>query len=95
MKEGYVVLLEDLTNVFEVLIQEVLAMVLHHPFRQDRPAAADDSRDAAGGHGHVLDQHSGVNRHVIDALLGLLFNHFEHDPDVEIFHAADARQSAS
>ena len=33
-----------------------------------------------------------MDRHVIDALLGLLFDHFKHDVDVEVFHAANAVQ---
>ena len=41
-----VVLLEDLADVFEMLVQQILAVVLHHPFRQDRAAAADDAGDA-------------------------------------------------
>ena len=87
-----VVLLEDLADVFEMLVQKILAMILHHPFSQDRSAAADDSRHAAGGQRNVLDQYSGVDGHVIDALLGLLLDHFQHDVDVQILHAPHARE---
>ncbi len=38
-----------------------------------------------------MDQHAGVNRHVIDALRGLLFDHFEHHIGVQIFHAFHPR----
>ena len=31
-----------------------------------------------------------MNGHVVDALLGLLFDHFEHDVGVQIFDALDA-----
>jgi hypothetical protein len=34
-----------------------------------------------------------MDGHIIHALLGLLFDHFEHHFDVEIFHSAHARQS--
>ena len=68
-------------------------MVLHHPLGENRAAAADDSRDALGGQRNVLDQHARVDGHVIHALLGLLFDHLQHHPDVEVFHAAHARQS--
>ena len=54
-------------------------MVLDHPFGQDRSAAADDAGDAPRGQRNVLHQYSGVDGHVIDALLGLLLDHFEHD----------------
>ena len=36
--------------------------------------------------------HAGVDRHVIDPLLGLLLDHFEHHLRREVFHAADARE---
>jgi len=39
-----------------------------------------------------LDEHSGVNRHVIHTLCGLLFNNFEHYLGVQVldsFHAGD------
>ena len=42
---------------------------------------------------NVLHQYSGVNRHVIDALLGLLLDDFEHDVDVKILDAANPGES--
>ena len=68
-------------------------MILHHPFGQNRAAAADDAGDALGGQRNVLHQDAGVNGHIVHALLGLLLNHFQHHVDVEIFHAAHAPQS--
>jgi hypothetical protein len=47
--------------------------------REDGAAAADDSGDALGNHRQILDQHAGVDGHVVDALRGLLFDDFEHD----------------
>ena len=35
-------------------------------------------------------ENAGVNRHVVDALLGLLFDHFEHHVDIQILGAAHA-----
>jgi hypothetical protein len=90
--EAHVVLLEDFTDIFEALIEHVLPVVLDHPFGQDGTAAADDAGDPPGGQRNVLHQHTGVNRHIIHALLGLLFDHFEHDLPAEIFHAAHARK---
>ena len=46
------------------------------------------------GQRDVLDEHAGVDRHVVDALLGLLLDDFEHDLDGQILDAAD-RLSAS
>ena len=76
----------------EMLVQQILPMVLHHPLGQNRPAAAHDSRNPLRRQRHILHQHARVDRHVIHALLGLLFNHLEHHVDVEIFHAPHARQ---
>ena len=44
------------------------------------------------GQRNVLHQHAGVDGHVIHALLGLLLDHFQHHVDVQVFHAAHARQ---
>ncbi len=91
-RKADVVLLEDLADVFEALVQHVLLVILHHPFGQDGAAAAHDTRDALGGEGNVLHQHAGVNRHVIHALLGLLFDHLQHHLLAEILHPAHARK---
>ena len=91
-READVVLLEDLADVVEVLVEQILLVVLHHPFGQNRAAAADDAGDALGGQRHVLHQHAGVDGHVIDALLGLLLDHFEHHFRCQILHAAHAAE---
>ncbi len=82
---------EDLRDVVEALVEKVLLMVMRHPLRQDRASAAHDSRNALGDERQVLDKDAGVNRHVIDALLRLLLDHFQHDVGVQIFNALDAR----
>ena len=58
---------------------------------QDRAAAADDAGDAIADEREGFAQDAGVDGHVIDALLGLLFDHFEHEFDGQIFGAANAR----
>ncbi len=82
---------ENLGDVVEALVEEILLVVVRHPLRQDRAAAADDAGDALGDQRQVLDQHAGVDGHVVDALLGLLFDDFEHDVGVEVFNALHAR----
>jgi hypothetical protein len=77
-REAYVVLRENLADVFEALVEEILLVVVGHPLRQNRAAAAYDSGDALRDHGHILNEHAGVDGHVIHALLRLLFDHFEH-----------------
>ncbi len=89
-RKADIVLLENLANLIEVLVEQILLVILHHPFGQNRPAAAHDSGNALGGERNVLHQHAGVNGHVIHALLGLLFDHFQHHVDVQILHAAHA-----
>ena len=67
-------------------------MVRGHPLRENGSAAADDAGDALGDHGNVLNEHSGVDGEVIDTLLGLLFDDFEVEIDVEVFdllHSAE------
>src|SRR5208337_3339940 len=58
---------------------------------QDCTAAAHDASDALGDQRQVLDEHTGVDGHVINALLGLLFDDLEHDVDGEVFDALDPR----
>ena len=65
-------------------------MVVSHPLRENGAAAAHDAGDALGNQRQILDQHAGVNRHVVHALRGLLFDHFQHDFSVQIFHALHA-----
>ena len=67
-------------------------MVLHHPLGENRAAAADDSGDAIRSQRHVLNEHACMDRHVIDALLRLLFDHFEHQIGGEILNAPNAAE---
>ena len=84
-READVVLRHDLHDAVEVLVEEVLLVVVGHPLRQDGAAAADDAGDALRDHGHVLDEHAGVDGEVVDALLGLLLDDLEVEVDVEVF----------
>ena len=59
---------------------------------QDGAAAAHDAGDALARHGNVLAQHSGVDGHVIDALLGLLLDHFQHHGRRQVTDPRDARE---
>ena len=88
--EADVVLLENLDDIVEALVEEVLLVVVGHPLRENCAAAADDAGDALRDQRQVLDQHAGVDGHVIDALRGLLFDDFEHHFRIEIFDALDA-----
>src|SRR5258706_84903 len=61
-----------------------------HPVGHERTAAAHDAGDTLADKRHMLAHHAGVNGHVVDALLGLFFDYFEHQVEGEIFGAADA-----
>src|SRR5437899_9509468 len=61
-----------------------------HPMRHQGAAAADDAGDALADQRHMLAQNSGMNGHVVDALLGLLFDDFKHEIEGEVFGTADA-----
>src|SRR5258708_7121952 len=63
---------------------------MFHPMSHQRAAAADDAGDTFANEGYMFAQDAGMNGHVIDALLGLLFNHFEHQLEGEIFRTANA-----
>ena len=71
-RERHVVGAHDLADLAEVRVGEVLLMVRQAPLRHDRSAARDDPGDAARGHRNVTEQHAGVDREVVDALLALL-----------------------
>ncbi len=75
-----------------MLVQKILFVMVGHPLRQNRSAAADDSRDALGHHRNILHQQSRMNCEVVDALLGLLFDYFQVDVDVQVFELLHAIQ---
>ena len=87
----HVVLGEDFRDVVEAFVEEILLVVVGHPLRQDRAAAADDAGNALGDERQILDEHAGVDSHVIDALLGLLLDDLEHEIGSQVFDALDAR----
>ena len=89
--ERNVVFGENLADIVKALIQKILFVMVRHPLRQNRPAATDNPGDALRNHRKVLNEHSGMDGHVINALLGLFFDYLEHDVFVEIFNPLDPR----
>jgi len=89
-READVVLLKNFADGVEILVEEILLFVSAHPLRKKCAAAADDSGDAVADEREKFAEDAGVDGHVVDALLGLLFDHFEHDVDIQILGAADA-----
>ena len=83
-RKAHVVLLENLANLIEPLIQKILLLVMLHPVRHQRAAPAHNPRDALPHKRHMLPHHPRVNRHVIHALLGLLFDDFQHQLERQI-----------
>ncbi len=58
------------------------------PLGHDRAAARDDAGHALGRQRHVAQQHAGVDREVIDALLGLLDQRVAEDFPGQVFGLA-------
>ena len=71
-READVVLLHQLAHFLEMGVEETFLVMRQAPFRHDRAAAADDAGHPFGGHRHVAQQHAGMDREIVDALLGLL-----------------------
>ncbi|VUM29528.1 hypothetical protein PGKDCPLP_04316 [Stenotrophomonas maltophilia] len=71
-REGHVIGLHDLADLFEMRVEEILLVVRQAPLGHDRATAADDAGDPLGGERHIAQQHAGVDGEVIHALLGLL-----------------------
>ncbi len=87
-REGHVVALHELADALELGVEEVLLVVRQAPLGHDRSAAGDDARDPLGGHGDVAQQHAGVDREVVHALLGLLLEGLHEHVDVQVFGLA-------
>ena len=86
--DGHVVLFADVEDVVVVLVERVLLLVVQHPARDERAAAAHDVHDAAL-FAHRLDgraRHTAVKRHEVRAVLRLRLDGFE---DVVIRHLDD------
>mmetsp|Transcript_62125 Transcript_62125/g.171845 ORF Transcript_62125/g.171845 Transcript_62125/m.171845 type:complete len:551 (-) Transcript_62125:4169-5821(-) len=92
-REGDVVGLHDLADLFEVRVQEVLAVVGDAPFGQDGAAARHDAGAALGGHRDEGQAQAGVDGEVVHPLLGLLDQRVaEHRPVQVLGHAAHLLQ---
>src|SRR5580700_150431 len=83
-------LLENFADLLNVLVQKVLLLVMLHPVGHQRATAADDAGNALTHQRHMFAQDTGMNGHVVDALLGLLFDDFEHQVESKVFGAAHA-----
>ena len=70
--ERDVVGLHDLADLVEVRVEEAFLVVRQAPLGHDRAAARHDPGDALRRQRDVAQQHAGVDREVVDALLGLL-----------------------
>ncbi len=87
--EGDVVLPHDVAQVVEVRVERVFLAVGEHPLGHQRPAARDDPGDAMGRQRDVVAEDAGVDRHVVDALLGLVLDHVEHVAGREVLDLLD------
>src|SRR5271157_3586930 len=90
-RKADVVFLENLAQVIEALVEKILFVVVSHPLREDGAATADDAGDAFRNQRQILNEHAGVNGHVVHALRRLLFDDFEHYFRVQVLDALDPR----
>src|SRR6266404_1802243 len=72
-----VVLAKNVEHIVEPLVEWVLLAVRHHPHSVQRSTAAHDAGYASVYERQMLDQDSGVESHVVDALLRLMLDHVE------------------
>ena len=71
-REGHIVGLHDLADVFKVRVQEVFLVMCQTPLGHNRAAATDNTGHPLGGQGHITQQHARVDGEVIHPLFGLL-----------------------
>ena len=87
--DGDVVAAADLQDLVPVDVERVLGAVRHHPVGHERPAPADDARDAVAGQRQVLQEDTGVERHVVHPLLRLVLHHVD---EIVVLHLLDGFQ---
>ena len=71
MRKADVVRGHDLADVVPMRVEKTFLVMRETPLGHDRAAARDDAGHAARGQRNVAQQHAGVDREIIDALLGL------------------------
>ena len=76
--ERDVVLPHDVAEVVEMGVKRVFLLAGEHPLGHQRAAARDDAGDPMGRQRDVVAEDAGVDRHVVDALPGLVLDHVEH-----------------
>ena len=69
--DGHVVAGHQLAKLVEPRVEEILGVMRQAPLGQDGAAAGDDARHPPRSQRDVTQEHAGVDREVIDALLGL------------------------
>ena len=62
----------DLVDLAEMRVEKTLLVMRQAPLRHDRAAARDDAGDPVGGQRDIGEPDAGVDREVVDPLLGLL-----------------------
>jgi len=71
-RERHIIRAHDVANLIEPLVEKTFLVMREAPARHDRAAARDNAGGALGGQRHIGETHAGMDREIIDALLGLL-----------------------
>ena len=78
----------DFADVAEARVEKTLFVMCETPLGHDRAAATHDSRGPFCGHRDVRQAHAGVNREIVDALLGLFDQSVAEDFPGQLFSFA-------
>ena len=70
-RDGDIVLREDVQDLVPHHVKRILLVVFHHPLGHDRAAAGDDAHQALHRVRDVTEEETRMERHEVDALLGL------------------------
>ena len=85
-RQRHIVLAADFEDFVERGVERILPVVLVHPRRQNRTAAADDAEHPLFRRRNMRLQQSGMDGHIVHALLGLFAHHVEDEGFGEVVH---------
>ena len=83
-----IILAHDVAEVVKACVERIWLPVSHHPFGDQRPAAADDACDPFGCQMKMFEHHAAMDGHVVDALLRLVLDHVEKMLRLHVFDFA-------
>ena len=86
--EAHIIGGHDVADVVPVRVEEVFLVMGETPFRHNATTTGNDASHARSGERHEAQEHTGVDREIVNALLGLLDESIPEDIPSEIFSLA-------